>query len=111
MLGGTRRREGRRHVERTTVRKHGRGHGPRKPVNEMALDSRTGEEEAGNGAVLLNHVIDFEWMREAYIRTRKDGATGIDGVTAQDYEANLEATLGTSWSASNPEATKRHRCA
>src|SRR6201987_1378087 len=41
----------------------------------------------------LNHVIDFEWMREAFIRTRKDGATGIDGVTAQDYEANLEANL------------------
>ena len=47
------------------------------------------------GTVLfsLNHVIDFEWMREAFIRTRKDGATGIDGVTAQDYEANLEANL------------------
>jgi hypothetical protein len=28
------------------------GHGPCKPVNEMVLDSRTGEEEAGNGAVL-----------------------------------------------------------
>ena len=47
------------------------------------------------GTVLfsLNHVIDFEWMREAFIRTRKDGATGIDGITAQDYEANLEANL------------------
>ena len=47
------------------------------------------------GTVLysLNHVIDFEWMREAYIPTRKDGATGIDGMTAQDYEANLEANL------------------
>jgi RNA-directed DNA polymerase len=41
----------------------------------------------------LHHVIDFEWMREAYIRTRKDGATGIDGVTAAEYEANLEANL------------------
>ena len=41
----------------------------------------------------LNHVIDFEWMREAYMRTRKDGATGIDGVTATEYEANLEANL------------------
>jgi RNA-directed DNA polymerase len=41
----------------------------------------------------LHHVIDFEWMREAYWLTRKDGATGIDGVTAQDYEANLEANL------------------
>jgi group II intron reverse transcriptase/maturase len=47
------------------------------------------------GTVLfsLQHVIDFEWMREAYMRTRKDGATGIDGVTAVEYEANLEANL------------------
>src|ERR1700746_1379330 len=47
------------------------------------------------GGVLysLNHVIDFEWMREAYLQTRKDGATGIDGVTATDYEENLEANL------------------
>ena len=41
----------------------------------------------------LHHVIDLEWMREAYRRTRKDGATGIDGVTATEYEVNLEANL------------------
>src|ERR1700681_2336878 len=41
----------------------------------------------------LHHIIDFEWMREAYWLTRKDGATGIDGMTAQEYEANLEANL------------------
>jgi RNA-directed DNA polymerase len=41
----------------------------------------------------LHHVIDFEWMREAYWLTRKDGATGIDGVTAAEYEANLEVNL------------------
>jgi group II intron reverse transcriptase/maturase len=47
------------------------------------------------GTVLysLHHVIDLEWMQEAYRLTRKDGATGIDGVTATDYEANLEANL------------------
>ena len=32
-------------------------------------------------------------MREAYRLTRKDGAPGIDGVTAADYEVNLEANL------------------
>ncbi len=32
-------------------------------------------------------------MLEAYDLTRKDGAAGIDGVTATDYEANLEANL------------------
>lgn len=42
----------------------------------------------------LHHLIDLEWMREAYERTRKDGATGIDGVTAADYEAKLDANLG-----------------
>ena len=41
----------------------------------------------------LHHLIDSEWMREAYRRTRKDGATGIDGVTAADYEKDLEANL------------------
>lgn len=47
----------------------------------------------GEVLFLLHHVIDLDWMHEAYERTRKDGATGIDGVTAADYEANLEANL------------------
>jgi hypothetical protein len=34
----------------------------------------------------LHHVIDLEWMKEAYRLTRKDGAPGIDGVTAADCE-------------------------
>jgi RNA-directed DNA polymerase len=35
----------------------------------------------------------MDWMMEAYRLTRKDGAPGIDGVTAADYDANLEANL------------------
>ena len=47
------------------------------------------------GAALcsLHHVIDLDWMMEAYRLTRKDGASGIDGVTAADYEVTLEANL------------------
>lgn len=41
----------------------------------------------------LAHHIDLEWLREAYRRTRKDGAAGVDGQTAQDYAANLEGNL------------------
>lgn len=48
---------------------------------------------AGTALSTLHHVIDLEWMKEAYRLTRKDGASGIDGVTARDYEANLEANL------------------
>jgi retron-type reverse transcriptase len=41
----------------------------------------------------LAHHIDIDWMREAFRRTRKDGAAGVDGQTAQDYAANLEENL------------------
>ena len=41
----------------------------------------------------LHHLIDVEWMFEAYRLTRKGGAPGIDGMTAADYEVNLEANL------------------
>jgi RNA-directed DNA polymerase len=41
----------------------------------------------------LAHHIDLEWMHEAYRRTRKDGAVGIDGQTAEAYELDLEGNL------------------
>ncbi len=47
----------------------------------------------GVGLTSLSHHIDMEWMREAYRRTRKDGAPGIDGQTAKEYEENLEENL------------------
>ena len=47
----------------------------------------------GTALYSLHHVIDLDWMKEAYRLTRKDGAPGIDGVTAADYEVNLEANL------------------
>jgi len=41
----------------------------------------------------LNHHIDLDWMREAYRRTRKDGAPGVDGQTAKEYAKDLDANL------------------
>jgi len=41
----------------------------------------------------LNHYLTLEWLEEAYRRTRKDGAVGIDEVTAEEYEANLQPNL------------------
>jgi len=35
----------------------------------------------------------MDWMKEAHRRTRKDGAPGIDAITAAIYEANLEVSL------------------
>ncbi len=41
----------------------------------------------------LMHNIDKEFLLEAYRRTRKDGAPGVNGVTAQEYAQNLEENL------------------
>src|SRR5450432_3042657 len=41
----------------------------------------------------LAHHIDIDWLFEAYLRTRKDGALGVDGQTAEDYAADLEGNL------------------
>jgi group II intron reverse transcriptase/maturase len=41
----------------------------------------------------LAHHIDLEWLTEAYQRTRKDGATGVDRQTAEQYARDLEGNL------------------
>jgi group II intron reverse transcriptase/maturase len=41
----------------------------------------------------LAHHIDVAFLREAFARTRKDGATGVDGQTAEEYAENLEGNL------------------
>jgi len=41
----------------------------------------------------LAHHIDVDLLREAYRRTRKSGAPGVDGRTAAEYEQNLEENL------------------
>lgn len=41
----------------------------------------------------LSHHIDLDWLQEAYRRTRKDGAAGVDGQTAQEYGKDLRRNL------------------
>jgi flagellar motor component MotA len=50
-------------------------------------------EDRKRSFVSLAHHIDKEFLREAYRLTRKDGAPGVDGQTAAEYEANLEENL------------------
>jgi group II intron reverse transcriptase/maturase len=49
------------------------------------------------GFTSLNHHLDLDWLGEAYDRTRKDGAAGVDGQTGLEYGEslvdNLEALL------------------
>ena len=45
----------------------------RQRIAELARSKR------GVALSALHHVIDLEWLKEAYRLTRKDGAPGIDG--------------------------------
>jgi group II intron reverse transcriptase/maturase len=49
------------------------------------------------GAALstLSHHIDLGFLREAYRRTRKDGATGVDEMTAKEYASKLDENLAS----------------
>jgi RNA-directed DNA polymerase len=59
-------------------------------LQRIAELARKNPQEA---LLTLAHHIDVEFLREAYRRTRKDGATGVDGQTSSDYEARLEENL------------------
>ena len=43
--------------------------------------------------VSLAHHINTDWMLEAWKRTRKDGAIGVDGMTPEDFEYELGSNL------------------
>jgi RNA-directed DNA polymerase len=59
-------------------------------LQRVAEVSRKGPEMVWT---TLSHHIDLELLKRAYQRTRKDGATGIDGQTAKAYAENLEGNL------------------
>jgi len=52
------------------------------------------QQDPQRGFTSLNHLINLQSLLEAYARTRKDGATGVDGQTARDYEEHLGDNLG-----------------
>ena len=41
----------------------------------------------------LNHHMDYQWLYQAYQLTRKSGATGVDGQTAEMYGRQLKSNL------------------
>jgi RNA-directed DNA polymerase len=55
--------------------------------------AKQAKELRGARLMTLAHHIDVNWLREAYRRTRKDGARGVDGQSAEAYAEHLEANL------------------
>jgi group II intron reverse transcriptase/maturase len=67
--------------------------GPEDVSTKLQRIAALAREDPQRILTTLAHHIDAEWMREAYRLVRKDGATGVDGQTAVQYEQELEANL------------------
>ena len=50
-------------------------------------------EDSKRVLTALAHHIDVDWLEEAFRLTRKDGAPGVDGQTAAEYEQGLRMNL------------------
>src|SRR5215467_8566339 len=70
--------------------------GASEPVDVSTKRQRIAElarQSPEMGFTSLAYFIDIDWMREAFRRTRKDGAVGVDGQSGADYAADLESNL------------------
>jgi RNA-directed DNA polymerase len=70
--------------------------GASEPVDVSTKQQRIAElarRSPEMGFTSLGHFIDIDWLTEAYYRTRKDEAVGVDGQDGEDYAANLSENL------------------
>ena len=68
--------------------------------------AKLARQAPGMAFTTLAQHIDIDWLKEAYRRTRKDGAVGVDGQTAKEYAANLEENLQSLLERARRDASK-----
>ncbi len=70
--------------------------GASKPVDVSTKRQRIAElarQSPEMGFTSLAYFIDLDWLVEAFDRTRKDGAVGVDGQDGEDYAVDLMGNL------------------
>lgn len=60
---------------------------------KQARIAELAKQMPGTALSSLSHHMDLNWLKEAYRRTKKDGAKGIDGQSGREYAENLEGNL------------------
>ena len=79
-------------------------------LNETRTDSETGEGKSGLALKTLAHHIDVDWLREAYRRTRKDGARASTDRARSSTRSSWRTTSSRFSIARSPGRTGRRRC-
>jgi RNA-directed DNA polymerase len=70
--------------------------GASKPVDVSTKQRRIAQlarQSPEMGLTSLAYFIDIDWLVEAFNRTRKDGAVGVDGQDGEDYAVDLMGNL------------------
>ncbi len=86
---GTRRSKGRRRESEPIEGKMGETQSSPTVCTKLERIASIAKEKPGAALTTLAHHIDVDWLREAFRRTRKDGARGVDGRSAQEYGERL----------------------
>lgn len=66
---------------------------PASIYTKQARIAELARQMPGTALRSLSRHMDMDWLREAFRRTRKDGAVGVDCQTADQYAENLEENL------------------
>jgi len=62
-------------------------------LTELARIAEQSERDPDKVFTTMAHLMDVEFLEEAFNRLRRDAAAGIDGVTVDDYREDLEENL------------------
>ena len=62
-------------------------------LTKLRRIAQLAKEDPTRALTSLSHHIDLDFLREAYRQTRKSGAAGVDGQTAEDFAADLDKNL------------------
>ncbi len=87
--------------------------GASEPVDVSTKQQRIAElarQSPEMGFTSLAYFIDIDWLREAYRRTRKDGAVGVDGQSGEVYAVDLEGNLRSLLNEPSPARTRHLPC-
>ncbi len=60
---------------------------------KQARIAKRARQMPGTALLTLAPNMDLDWLKAAYHQTRRDGATGVDGQSWDEYGDNLEANL------------------
>lgn len=90
---GTRWREGEHRVTEPVEGDEAGRPGPNPSYTGLDWVAEMARRHPKEALTTVARYIDLKLLREAYEKTRKDGATGIDGMTWEEYGQNLEGNL------------------